>query len=430
MLRGVFVLLHRWCGLTIAAFLLVSGLTGAVISWDHALDEGLNAALFKVDSRGPYKSPVELANIVERADSRAQLSFVPLQFEEGHSALFGVDARVDPKTGHLYELGYNQVFVDPVTGDIVGKREWGAVSLSRENLMPFLYKLHYSLHIPEMWGIDLWGVWLMGGIALIWLVDSFFGFYLTLPLRRERKSSAAGRDADGTPMRGKSWWQRWKPSWRVRWNGGPYKLNVDLHRAFSLWVWGLLIIVAFTAFSLNLYREVFYPLMSKVSKVTPGPFDVRTPVDHDNPILAKVPFHDVVEKAKAEAQHRGWPEPAGSVFYSNEFGVYGTSFFHPGDDHGGGGVGPAALYFDGGDGRYLGDRQPWVGTAADIFVQLQFPLHSGRILGLPGRILMSFMGLLVAMLSVTGVVIWWKKRKARVQSAIIRRRTEASTLAA
>ncbi len=60
------------------------------------------------------------------------------------------------------------------------------------------------------------------------------------------------------------------------------------------------------------------------------------------------------------------------------------------------------------------------GTAADIFVQLQFPLHSGRILGLPGRILMSFMGLLVAMLSVTGVVIWWKKRKARVQSAVYR----------
>ncbi|MNN88395.1 hypothetical protein D3C81_2060750 [compost metagenome] len=49
---------------------------------------------------------------------------------------------------------------------------------------------------------------------------------------------------------------------------------------------------------------------------------------------------------------------------------------------------------------------------------MQFPLHSGRILGLPGRILISIMGLLVAMLSVTGVVIWWKKRKARVRSEI------------
>jgi uncharacterized iron-regulated membrane protein len=41
-------------------------------------------------------------------------------------------------------------------------------------------------------------------------------------------------------------------------------------------------------------------------------------------------------------------------------------------------------------------------------------VHSGRILGLPGRILISFMGLVVAMLSVTGVVIWWRKRAARL----------------
>ena len=74
------------------------------------------------------------------------------------------------------------------------------------------------------------------------------------------------------------------------------------------------------------------------------------------------------------------------------------------------------LYFDGGDGRLLGDRQPWKGTAADIFVQAQFPLHSGRILGLPGRILISAMGLIVATLSVTGVIIWLRKRSARLRS--------------
>lgn len=48
-----------------------------------------------------------------------------------------------------------------------------------------------------------------------------------------------------------------------------------------------------------------------------------------------------------------------------------------------------------------------------MFMQAQFPLHSGCILGLPGRILVSIMGLLVAMLSLTGIVIWLKKRAAR-----------------
>lgn len=40
-------------------------------------------------------------------------------------------------------------------------------------------------------------------------------------------------------------------------------------------------------------------------------------------------------------------------------------------------------------------------------------MHSGRILGLPGRILISLMGLAVALLSVTGVVIWARKRRSR-----------------
>src|SRR3546814_17840536 len=77
----------------------------------------------------------------------------------------------------------------------------------------------------------------------------------------------------------------------------------------------------------------------------------------------------------------------------------------------------ANMYFDGKDGRYLGEYLPWKGTAADIFAQLQFPLHSGRVLGLTGRIIMSLMGLVVAALSITGIVIWARKRRARLHSA-------------
>jgi len=101
------------------------------------------------------------------------------------------------------------------------------------------------------------------------------------------------------------------------------------------------------------------------------------------------------------------------MFYAKSFGIYAVQFFHPEADHGVGGAGHKSLFYDGIDGHYLGEILPWKGTAADIFLQAQFPLHSGRILGLPGRILISLMGLVVALLSVTGVYIWWKKRTAR-----------------
>jgi uncharacterized iron-regulated membrane protein len=365
-----------------------------------------------VESRGEFIPALDLARAVEERDPRVFVTYALLAPEEGEAVGFGVSARVDPATQRLYEVGYNEVFVDPVTGDELGRREWGAPwPITTENFVSFLYVLHYSLHIPELWGTDRWGLWLLGAVAILWTLDCFVGFYLTLPARRRAPRDDVAGDA---PAAGKSWWQRWMPAWKVRWCAGTTKLNFDLHRALSLWTWGLLFIVAFTAFSLNLYSEVFYPLMSRVSTVTPSPYDLRIPVDHDEPIMPVVGYGALIETASAEARNRGWVEPAGSAFYSPEFGIHGVEFFLPGADHGSGGVGHKTLYFDGLDGRYLGGSLPWRGTVADLFVQAQFPLHSGRILGLPGRILISLMGLVVAVLSVTGVVIWAKKRAARV----------------
>lgn len=401
--------LHRWVGLVIAGFLFISGLTGAIISWDHALDDVLNPHLMNASSGRPIP-PLELVAKLEASDPRARVTGVPLAVEPGKSLALGVDSRVDPKTGKLFELGYNQVFFDPVTGVELGRRDWGALwPITRETFVSFLYVLHYSLHIPEMWGIDHWGVWLLGGIAMLWTVDCFVGFYLTLPARRAQngpKDEPAKRSS----------WARWKPAWLIKISGSAYRINFDIHRAFGLWVWGLLFTLAFTAFSLNLYREVFYPIMSAVSEVTPSPFDQREERDKHQPIEPRLGFAEIIERARSEAIRRGWEAPAGGVFYGQGHGIYGVSFHQVGDDHGSTGVGPPALFLDSTDGRVLGDSQPWKGTAADIFVQAQFPLHSGRILGLPGRILISLMGLVVAALSVTGVVIWWKKRGARAAS--------------
>lgn len=420
-MRSFFTSLHRYVGLLIAVFLIFSGLTGAVISWDHELDDWLNPQLMEAHSAGKALSSLEIARQLEARYPEIRVTSLPLVAQAGESLVIGVKPRQNPATGLLYEPGFNQVFVDPVTGNELGKREWGAVwPISKQTLVSFLYKLHYSLHLPEMWGKDRWGIWLLGVIAILWTLDSFVGFYLTLPAKRRGLSMQAAwkrehsETADSPMPAGKSWWQRWQPAWKVRWRGGSAKLNFDLHRAFSLWTWGLLFIIAFTAFSLNLYREVFYPMMSTISTVTPSPFDVRPRAPKHAPMSPALSYAQVIATAQAEAKSRGWSEPAASAFYNQSVGIYGVQFYHVADDHGAGGVGHKRLYYDGRDGRYLGDRQPWRGTAADIFLQAQFPLHSGRILGLPGRILISVMGVVVAMLSVTGVLIWWRKRSSRL----------------
>jgi uncharacterized iron-regulated membrane protein len=420
-MRPVFALLHRWLGLLIAAFLFFSGVTGAVISWDHELDGWLNPQLIAARRDGQPLPSLALAQQIEARHAHVQVTWIPLAPEAGHSLVFGVEPRRNPATARLHEASFNQVFIDPASGAELGRREWGAAwPITRETFVSFLYKLHYSLHLPELWGIDRWGLWLLGGIALIWTFDCFIGFYLTLPARGRRQTSAEdslAADASDRAQSASTFWQRWLPAWRVRWRGGSYKVNFDLHRAGGLWTWGVLFTVAFTAVSMNLHFEVFRPVISLLSDVTPSPFAQRAPNNQHEPIEARLGFAEILSLANVEAQRRGWREPAGAAHYVREYGIYEIAFFRPEDGHGAGGVGHRELYLDAQDGRLLGDREPWKGSAADIFMQAQFPLHSGRILGLPGRILISAMGLVVAMLSITGVVIWWRKRSARLRAA-------------
>ncbi len=73
------------------------------------------------------------------------------------------------------------------------------------------------------------------------------------------------------------------------------------------------------------------------------------------------------------------------------------------------------VYIDADSGGLRGLQDVDSGTRGDAFAALQFPMHSGQIFGLLGRTIICISGLLTAVLSLTGVVIWWKKRKARVQ---------------
>ena len=88
-------------------------------------------------------------------------------------------------------------------------------------------------------------------------------------------------------------------------------------------------------------------------------------------------------------------------------------YFAAGNSHGDAGLGNPWLVMDARSGELLGAQIPGRGTAGDVFMQMQFPLHSGRIAGLAGRIAISFTGVFVAVLSVTGFLIWLKKARAR-----------------
>jgi len=115
--------------------------------------------------------------------------------------------RKDPATGTPYELGFVQFFVDPWTGEELGRRNYGDLSQGSINLIPFIYKPHYALALGTTGG------WVLGVVALIWTLDCFVDFYLTLP------------------MANVGFLGRWKPAWLIKRRAGAFRLNFDLHRA-------------------------------------------------------------------------------------------------------------------------------------------------------------------------------------------------------
>ncbi len=411
--RAILGPLHRWAGLLTAAFLVFSGVTGAIISWDHQLDEWLNSHLEEVTTNGPARSSIDLAKLVEERDPHGRVTFLATTPEPGHSLWFWVEPRIDPATGNRYPLDYNQVYLDPNTGKELGRRYWGAVwPLSREN---FVSSLQAALHPAPS---RVLGQRPLGHAAAGCDRDHLDDRLLRRLLPDAAIETAGGGGAAGSggapacprvlgalEARLENQAVGDRLSHKLRY---PSRLRpVDLGRAIYHRLHGVFAqselgsVLAADANGVELHADA----------VRTADTDFARRSDRSKTVVRRI-----IAKASAEGRARGWDTPVGGVFHGQQYGFYDVRFYHPGDDHGAAGVGPARLFYDSQDGRLIGDRVPWVGTAADVFVQLQFPLHSGRILGLPGRILISAMGLVVAALSITGVVIWYRKRRARLLS--------------
>jgi len=190
-------------------------------------------------------------------------------------------------------------------------------------------------------------------------------------------------------------------------------MTFDLHRSGGVWIWLLVLALAITSVGMNLKEEVMRPVISWFSDLSPSPFASRSPAPLQQPIEATLNIANAISIASESARQRSIDAPAGGLFVSTQFGVYGVGFFNTGNVHGDMGLGNPWIYVDSRNGQIVGADIPGTGSAGDIFLQAIFPLHSGRIIGLPGRVLMSVLGLSIALLAVTGIMIWYRKRQAR-----------------
>jgi uncharacterized iron-regulated membrane protein len=395
--RAFWVRIHRWIGLAIAGFLIVAGFTGALLAWYHELDAAISPHLLRASAPAAGVQPLDPLHLRERVQAArpdALVTYVDLAERDGAAAVFYLQAR----PGAVAPPPADEVFVDPYTGRILGERRWGDLSQGVVNLMPFVYRLHYELALGSF------GAYLFGVVALLWTIDCFISAALTLPARRRRATTA-----------GPGYWARWAPAWAVRWRGGPQKLNFDLHRAGGLWPWAMLFVLAWSSVAFNLGDEVYHPVMRSLFAMQ---VDVR---DRIPTLAAPVAEPPMGWSAGLAAARRH----AATVAAQEGFEIRREDSFGYDPDrglfhyrvHGSRDVaeryGETRFTLDARDGRLLGAFVPTGKALGDTLTSWLLALHMAALWGWPMQLFVSVLGLAVASLSITGVVIWLQRRRAR-----------------
>ncbi|NOT21739.1 MAG: PepSY domain-containing protein [Nitrospiraceae bacterium] len=419
MTRHFWVLIHRYAGLFMAFFLIVAGLTGSILAFDNELNGWLNPPQLVSVQPQPMLNPFDLRERALALLPQGRINTINFPQKPDEAYRVRVEPREDPATGQPYDLAFNTLTLDPYTGAEIErvKTPDGFWPLTRQNVIPFIVALHYRLAVPGSIG-----TWLFGIAAVIWTVDCFIGFYLTLPALPRRQTGGMAPHLGAHH----SWWVRWKPAWLVKWQGSPYRLNFDLHRASGLWTWVMLFVLAWSSVAFNLGPQVYAPVM-KVLFDMQDPYGDRPVVQspQPDPALAWREAHEVGIRFMAEqAQLRGFTmlrEEALSYDRGKDLFIYSVHSDRDMSDEFGG----TAVFFDATTGTFVGLNMPSGQDAGTTITNWILILHMAAIWGVPFKIFVCVMGVVVAMLSITGVYLWLKKRRSRVVAQARRARPAA-----
>jgi uncharacterized iron-regulated membrane protein len=395
-LRHLLVYIHRYAGLVLAGFLILSGGTGALLAFKHELDSILNADMLHAPapvSDAQPLDPIVLGQIIISQYPGASIKRLELEFTPGESMSFRLDW---PKNSGSRN---DEVFIHPYTGEILGERKWGDISQGLHNLMPFLFRLHHSLTF------DSQGTTVLGIVALLWTLDCFVGAYLTFPAQRH-----SARQRNGS----RNWLRRWGHAWKIRWGSSFTKVNFDLHRASGLWPWLLLLVIAWSSVGFNLREQVYWPVMRIA-------FDQQDPLGgiaklgkpRAEPGIPLAQARDIGRQLMAEqARQKNFAVLQElNLSYDASRDVYRYRVKSDRDirDEGG----STSIWFDGDSGRLKAIFIPTGAADGDTVTTWLYAFHMAAIGGTPFKIAIFLLGSIVMLLSITGVFIWWQKNNAR-----------------
>ncbi|WP_218688835.1 PepSY domain-containing protein [Psychrobacter sp. BF1] len=423
--------IHRYTGLAIAGFLIIAAITGSLLAFHHELDDIFNQRLAHVDKT--QTPPFSIASLHDKVITRYpeySFSTMPIAVEPNRAVVFEVDRDKGDIKGVPKPL-FQEVYINPYTADIIGARDkdqW-----AWHNTMWKVFWLHRELLLGDI------GKLILGIVSLVWTINCFIGFYLTFP-RAIKKNHLSPQ---GSAKKRAPALKRWLPAWKIRTKTNTFKLNYDVHHAFGLWLWLMLFVIAWSSVGFNL-KQIYKPVMQvvvglegKESKGAEGKDNKPNRAgkldkqaltglqlsanDRGAEVVNKANSIDYLsQQANIAAQKNGlkvtqllgirWVEE------DNQWQLRFKTDKDIGKKSGASSITVNAI--DGSIERVnFAYQNASFGNKADQWLST---LHMGHISHGIGHLLyqifLALIGLAVAVLSGTGVYLWWKGRQQRLKS--------------
>ncbi len=401
MSRHPFLLFHRWLGFLLILPVLLLSITGAVLVFKAELDRWINADLMLLEADSFISGQESLLSMqtlsVPSLEQKllevypgSQISWFDLSTSKQYASVFWLAGTVD-KTGQYQAPRHNQVFVNPYTGQVLGGRNWGDMQDPITNLIPLVYRLHYSLLSGQK------GSQLLGFLAIAWFVHILLGWCLTLP--------------ESASVTSKSKWALWLSYWRYKPGRSHFQKQYFLHRWLGLCLTPIMLIFILSGLAFNL-KPIYYGVLDLFMDRQTEHLDLSvSPAGQAEPMGWGMAIKTGEYLMAVLAQEKGFSvEQAEGLSYSSFKGLYmyrAQTSLDLSDDYI-----RTSIWFDGATGQQITRYLPTGFTTGDALTHWISALHMGKV-GWLSKVLVLLGAAGICTLLFSGAKVGWIKWQAR-----------------
>jgi uncharacterized iron-regulated membrane protein len=365
-IKKIIVKIHLWLGLVAGLVVLFLGITGCILAFEVEI-RNLTETYRHVEPKNqPYLAPSALKKIAEQhlVSKEARGIEYPGKNKAAIASYWDAD-------------NFENVFIDPYTGKVLRHKNMN------DDFFRIVVDGHYYLWLPAEIGQPI-----VASATLIFVIMMITGIILWWP-----RNKAARK-------------QRFDIKWNARWR----RKNYDLHNVLGFYMAWVAIFIALTGlvWGFEWFAESTYWLTSGGQQMEAH----EHPLSDTTAVAAYPNMADYLWQQHLPAVK---PDESIAIYFADE----NTDPVEIVVNHKPGTYYDADFYhYDQNAGKELQAKGAWAGEfdkakIADKIVRMNYDIHTGAVLGLPGKILAFFASLIAASLPVTGFIIWWGRRKKK-----------------